>query len=67
MKVLKKIFWSAIVALIILPLHLTDVRAAEPGIAIIGSVDATIAFWENANFWGEENQTQTTTSRKRRL
>lgn len=58
MKVLKKIFWSAIVALIILPLHLTDVRAAEPGIAIIGSVEASIAFWKNANFWGKENRTR---------
>lgn len=56
MKVLKKAFWSTIVTLIVLPLLLTDVRASEPKIVIIGSVDASIEFWKNANFWGKEDR-----------
>ena len=56
MNVLKKAFWSTIVTLIVLPLLLTDVRASEPKIVIIGSVDASIEFWKNANFWGKEDR-----------
>ncbi|MGV7224425.1 MAG: hypothetical protein ACQ9MH_23280 [Nitrospinales bacterium] len=56
MNVLKKAFWSTIVTLIVLPLLLTDVRASVPKIVIIGSVDASIEFWKNVNFWGKEDR-----------
>ena len=51
-----RVWRSAFIAFAILASVATGSRADEPKIVVQGSVDAAIAFWNDANFWGEEER-----------